>query len=58
MKLLKIIIGIFCIALTINAFKDGLKPNENFAFYLPIIMVFIIGILLFQSAFKTRKKDN
>jgi len=57
MKILKIIIGIFCFALTINAFKDGLEPNENFAFYLPILIVFIIGILLFKSAFKSKKEN-
>lgn len=55
MKAFKIIIGIFCFGLTINAFKDGLEPGEGFAFYLPITIVFIIGILLFKSAFKTKK---
>ncbi len=57
MKILKIIIGIFCFALTINAFKNGLEPGEGFAFYIPIIIVFIIGILLFKSAFKNKKVD-
>ena len=57
MKILKIIIGIFCFALTINAFKNGLEPGEGFAFYLPILIVFIIGVLLFKSAFKNKKTD-
>lgn len=57
MKAFKIILGIFCFGLTINAFKNGLEPNESFAFYIPIIIVFIIGILLFKSAFKSRKES-
>tara|TARA_Y100000815_G_C13091398_1_gene405795 strand:+ start:471 stop:644 length:174 start_codon:yes stop_codon:yes gene_type:complete len=57
MKVFKIIIGIFCFALTINAFKNGLEPGEGFAFYIPITIVFIIGILLFRSVFKSKKKD-
>jgi hypothetical protein len=57
MKVFKIILGLFCFALTINAFKDGLEPNESFAYYIPITIVFIIGILLFKSAFKSKKED-
>jgi hypothetical protein len=54
MKALKIILGIFCFALTINAFKDGLEPGESFVYYLPITLVFVIGILLFKSALKSK----
>lgn len=55
MKTLKIILGLFCFGLTINAFKNGLEPGEGFAYYLPITIVLIIGILLFSSAFKSKK---
>lgn len=58
MKIVKIIIGFFCFALTLNAFKNGLEPNEGFAFYIPIIIVFVIGVLLFNSAFKSNVKTN
>jgi hypothetical protein len=54
MKVLKIVLGIFCIALTINAFKNGLEPGENIFYYIPITIVFIIGILLFKNASKSK----
>jgi len=57
MKVFKIILGLFCFVLTINAFKDGLEPNRSFASYIPITIVFIIGILLFKGAFKSKKED-
>lgn len=57
MKAFKIIIGIFCFALIINAFNNGINPNESFAYHLPLILLFIIGILLFRSAFKSKKEN-
>jgi hypothetical protein len=54
MKVLKILLGLFCFALTINAFKNGITPGENIGYYIPITIVFIIGILLFKSAFKSK----
>ena len=56
MKVLKIVLGIFCFALTINTFKNGLEPNVNFAYYIPITIVFVIGILLFKNAFRLKEK--
>jgi hypothetical protein len=57
MKAFKIILGLFCFGLTINAFKNGLEPGEGFAYYLPITIVFVIGILLFSSTFKSKKEN-
>lgn len=54
MKVLKIVLGIFCFALTINAFKNGLEPGENAFYYIPILVVFVIGILLFKNALKPK----
>ena len=34
MKIIKILVGLFCFALTINAFKNGLEPGESFAYYI------------------------
>lgn len=58
MKVIKILIGLFCFALTFNAFKDGINPAEGFFYYLPIIIVFIIGALLFKSALFSKRKDD
>lgn len=57
MKVIKILIGLFCFALTLNAFKVGLNPAEGFFYYLPIMIVFIIGILLFKSAFFPKNRQ-
>lgn len=60
MKIFKIIIGIFCFALTVNAFKNGIPVYKNVAHYaefIPVLIVFIIGVLLFKSAFKSKKRD-
>lgn len=54
MKILKIILGVFCFALVINTFRKGAVPGEGFVYYLPIIIVLVIGILLFNSAFKSK----
>lgn len=58
MKALKIILGIICLALTLNTCAQSSNSNENIGYYLPITIVFIIGILLFKSAFKTNSKDD
>lgn len=61
MKILKIIIGVFCFLLTYNSFKNGIPSYSNLAHYaefIPILIVFIIGILLFKSAFKPEENKN
>ena len=61
MKTLKIIIGIFCFLLTLNAFKNGIPAYTKLVYYaefIPILIVFIIGILLFKSALKPEVKKN
>ena len=61
MKSLKIIIGLLCIALTVNTFKNGIPIYTKLALYaeyIPILIVFIIGVLLLKSTFKPEEKKN
>jgi len=58
MQIIKFLLGLFCLILTYRAFKNGLEPGEGFFFYIPIIIVFIIGVLLIKSVLSSFVKKN
>lgn len=61
MKAIKIIVGLICFTLTINAFKNGIPIYNKLALYgefIPILIIFIIGIFLLKSALKPEIKRN